>query len=97
MVLAIPRQTLPAVMLGFKSEDRQLAFRVEKRFVESQNFTTTCQSHRKLRVSFYCIHTDDSLEFIEFELLFGYICFGAIIFINKRIGVTQGVSISWYY
>ena len=38
----------------------------------------------------FCINLDYILEFIELDLLFGYIDFSAMLFISKHVGVTKG-------
>ena len=89
-MIAIPRQRLPRVMAGFKSEDKQLAFKVKKQFAESRNFTHRGQSNRKVCSSFVCLHLDDVMELVQFDLLCGYVYFGCTLFVNRRVGVTQG-------
>ena len=77
LVIAILRQTLSVGMVGFNSEDKQLAFRVKKHFVERWNFTTRGQSSRKVR--FFVMHPFRwHSYFIELDLLFGHIHFRAI-------------------
>ena len=63
MVTAIPRQRLPTVMAGFKSDDKHLAFRVKRLFAENRNFTARGQSNRKVCASFFCIHIEDIQTF----------------------------------
>ena len=70
-MIAIPRQKLPNVMAGFKSEDKNLAFRVTKQFAENRNFTARAQSNRNLCVSFFYIHCDDIMEVVNYDLTFG--------------------------
>ena len=42
----------------------------------------------------FCIHVEDIIELIDFDLKFGYLYFGGILFVNKMVGVTQGSPIS---
>ena len=94
MVIAIPRQRLPTVMAGFKSDDKHLAFRVKSLFAENRNFTARGQSNRKVCAAFLRIRVEDMLELIEFDSKCGYIYFGCILFVNKRVGIIQGSFIS---
>ena len=82
------------MMAGFKSDDKHLAFRVKRLFAENRNITACGQSNRKVCASFFCIHIEDILELIEFDLKCGYIYFGCILFVNKVVGVTQGSPVS---
>ena len=93
MAIAIPRERLPTVMAGFKSDDKHLAFRVKRLFAENRNFTARGQSNRKVCASFFCIHIEDMLELIEFDLKCGYIYFGCILLVNKMVGnlVSPGI------
>ena len=94
MVIAIPRQRLPTVMAGFKSEDKHLAFRVKRLFAENRNFTARGQSNRKVCASFLRIRIEDMLELIEFDSKCGYIYVGCILLVNTMVGVTQGSLVS---
>ena len=95
MVIAIPRLRLPPAMAGFKSEDKVLSFRVKKMFAESRNFIARAQSNRRVSSNFwFCIHVENIFELIWFDLKFGYLYFGGILFVNKLVGVTQGSLIS---
>ena len=102
-MIAISRQKLPKVMAGFKSEDKQLAFRVKKQVAESPNCIPRGQSNRNVCSFLFWLHLDDVMELIKFDLLRGCIYFGCALFVNRRVGVTQGSLISqgiadtWYF
>ena len=87
MVIAIPRQKLPNVMVGFKSEDKYQAFRVKKQFGENRNYIACARSSRKVCFAFFCIHCDDSMEVANHDLKFGYVFFCRILFVKS--GLTR--------
>ena len=68
-MIAMPRQKLPRVIAGFKSENNKLAFKGDKQFVEIRNITTRGRSKINVCASCFRIHLDDILELIEFDLL----------------------------
>ena len=69
MLIAMRRQNLPNVMVGFKSEDKNLAFRGKKQYAENRNFTARAKSNRKVRCAFFCIHFDDIMEVVNYDLI----------------------------
>ena len=44
--------------------------------------------------SFFRVHPDDIVKLIQFDLLYVYIYFGCTLFVERRVGVTQGNPIS---
>ena len=94
IVIAIPCQKLPNVMTGFKSEDNNLAFRVKNVFAENRNFTARAQSNRNVCSVFFCIHCEDIMEVVNYDLKFGYVFFGCILFVNRVLEITQGSPVS---
>ena len=81
-------------MAGFKTEDKRLAFRVKTTFAESRNYVARTQCNRKVSTNFYCVHLNDVLELLEFDLLFGFLFFGSQLCIQRIYGINQGSPVS---
>ena len=94
-VIATPRLRLPPAMQGFKTEDKVLSFRLKTMFAENRNYIARAQSNKRVSSNFwFCIHVENIFELIWFDLKFGYLYFGGILFVNKMVGVIQGSLIS---
>ena len=55
------------MMVGFKRENVNLAFRVKQLHAESKNFTARHQSSKRVSSSFYCVHIDNNIALINFD------------------------------
>ena len=77
-------------MAGFKSEDKQLAFKVKKQSIESRNFTPRDQFKKKDALP--CIASIRMICWSSLNFIYCLATFISVqfLFINKHVGVTKG-------
>ena len=89
-MIAIPKEKLPNAMAGFKSVDKNLVYRVKRLFAENRNYVARAQCCRKVCSAIWCIHCEDSIDVLNYDLKHGYVLFGRILLIQRDVGITHG-------
>ena len=77
-------------LAGFRSKDKQLAFRVKGQFADNKNYTPRSQACNRVSSALFCIHLEDVMLLIILDLACGSVFFGCLFFVNIQCGITQG-------